>query len=314
MTLPPWLRNLLQLIFTVGVTWLILTRVGVTAEEIMAAPGSLPELGWGWLLLSALVLLLGFLLSARSWGWMVGELGGVDPGRIASMRIVLIANLGRYLPGKLWQIAGLALLGRNIGIPATVSTVAGLLGQGFGLAAAGILALPILVANRAAQGEGASIGPILLALLLIVLLLVVSVPALLRRCLAMAFRIAGLPPEGVPRGRLSFGPRWLGWHLLIWGIYGAGFLLFIEGVGFDGSHLFFASAFAAAYLLGYIALFAPAGIGIREGFLIVFLRPEVGASALAIALLARIWITVVELVPAGALALHHLATSGKGAA
>jgi hypothetical protein len=69
-----------------------------------------------------------------------------------------------------------------------------------------------------------------------------------------------------------------------------------------------ASAFAAAYVLGYAMIFAPAGLGPREGFLIAFLTPHVGAaSAGVIAVVARLWTTVVELLPAGAFWLAHLA-------
>ena len=58
-------------------------------------------------------------------------------------------------------------------------------------------------------------------------------------------------------------------------------------------------AFAAAYVLGYLALFAPAGAGIREGFLVVLLQPvmvqEVGV---VFAVIARLWTTTFELIPA----------------
>ncbi len=42
------------------------------------------------------------------------------------------------------------------------------------------------------------------------------------------------------------------------------------------------AAYPAAYVLGYVAIFAPAGIGIREGFLIAFLDPILGAGAAAL--------------------------------
>lgn len=58
-------------------------------------------------------------------------------------------------------------------------------------------------------------------------------------------------------------------------------------------------AFAAAYVVGYLAVFAPAGAGIREGFLVLLLQPSMSAeAALVVALAARVWTTTVELVPA----------------
>ncbi len=48
-------------------------------------------------------------------------------------------------------------------------------------------------------------------------------------------------------------------------------------------------------------LFAPAGIGVREGALIALLTPHLGAPAAGVlAIVARLWTTGVELVPAGA--------------
>jgi uncharacterized membrane protein YbhN (UPF0104 family) len=48
-------------------------------------------------------------------------------------------------------------------------------------------------------------------------------------------------------------------------------------------------------------IFAPAGVGVREGFLVAFLTPFFGAGPSAVlALVARVWTTLVELLPAAA--------------
>jgi hypothetical protein len=69
------------------------------------------------------------------------------------------------------------------------------------------------------------------------------------------------------------------------------------------------SVFPAAYLLGYLALFAPAGVGVREGFLIAFLHPILGPVGAFLAVAARLWTTLVELVPALALAGSYVKSS-----
>jgi hypothetical protein len=66
-------------------------------------------------------------------------------------------------------------------------------------------------------------------------------------------------------------------------------------------------AFAAAYVAGYVAVFAPAGLGIREVSLVAFLAPVLAPEpAAALAVVARLWTTGVELLPAALLALWHL--------
>ena len=57
-------------------------------------------------------------------------------------------------------------------------------------------------------------------------------------------------------------------------------------------------AFGAAYAGGYLALPAPAGIGVREGLLVALLAGSVPTEDLvALAVVQRVLITVSELVP-----------------
>jgi uncharacterized membrane protein YbhN (UPF0104 family) len=95
------------------------------------------------------------------------------------------------------------------------------------------------------------------------------------------------------------GIRWLALYILNWVLYGTAFWLLVRSFGWTGGFIPVASAFAAAYVLGYLMVFAPAGLGVREGFLIVFLTPHIGPGPSgAIALIARLWTTILELLPA----------------
>jgi glycosyltransferase 2 family protein len=295
------LRRGVQLLLTIGVTWLILRQVGVSRDEALSLEAALPEPSLALLLLSSLLLLGGFVWAAALWGRMARELGGPTLGAGASVRIVFTANLGRYLPGKVWQMAGLAVLARREGMSATVAATAGVLGQTFLLAAAGIWGAPLLLG----LDEG-RLGILLALTLLAGFVVLMGIPAALRRTLGVAFRLARIPPDRVPALDALFGLRWLGLYLLLWGVYGAAFVLLVRGLGLQGGVLELGPPFAAAYLLGYVALFAPAGIGVREGFLIAFLRPGMGVAAVGVAVLARVWMTVVELLPAGVVAIREV--------
>ena len=58
-----------------------------------------------------------------------------------------------------------------------------------------------------------------------------------------------------------------------------------------------ARAFIASYLIGYLALVAPGGLGVREGAITFLLTPMVGPGpAAGLALLSRLWITATELM------------------
>jgi glycosyltransferase 2 family protein len=289
---PDWLQWLFRIVFTVGVTWIIARQVGVGLDDALALDRGVPELRPVPMGASILVLLLAFGFAARLWGWMVRELGGRDPGALASARIILTANLGRYIPGKVWQLAGVAVLSRRAGIAASTGTLSALLVQGFALTATAAWGIPVLADNelRIALAVAAA------------LLILASIPPVTRTGFRVLFRLARRDPDESPRTGPGFGPRWLAWHGILWGVYGLAFHWFMVGLGFDIGFGTAAVSFAAAYLLGYLALPAPAGIGVREGVLLALLQPHIGAAAAPVAILARLWMTVVELVPAGILA------------
>ena len=133
--------RLLQLGLTVVVTWFIIDRLGVSLSEL--GDLSLEEWRPNVLVLtgSILVLLLGFFMSAALWGRMVVDLGGPEIPMWRAVRLFMIANLGRYVPGKVWQIAGLALLAKKEGVPARIATGSAVLGQGFAIMGATVLGL-----------------------------------------------------------------------------------------------------------------------------------------------------------------------------
>jgi hypothetical protein len=158
------------------VTWFILEAVGFSLEELRAFELSDLTINWGLLALSSLVLLLAYLFSAGLWGLMVREIGGYEVGFVPSLRVFFTANLGRYLPGKLWQIAGLAYLAKGEGVPAPTATAAAILGQAFSLAGATLVGAAVLLGS----GRGPSFGGGWTAAVLLVLLLGATFPGILR--------------------------------------------------------------------------------------------------------------------------------------
>ena len=278
-------------------------QAGLTAAQLRSVDLSswTPDL---WLLSgSCAALLLGYFVHGYLWGRIVTGLGGPSLGPFESVRIFMVANLGRYVPGKVWQMAGLVALARGRGVPPAQATGAAVLGQGVGLAAATLVGL--LSLRTSGLGEPwAWIVP----LLLLGGVGLALIPRVFRGLLATWFRLARAeaPEELGPRRAIA----WLLVGLSAWMVYGVAFWALVEGLGHDVSLLPTASAFAAAYVLGYVMVFAPAGIGVREGFLVAFLAPQVGAGAAgAIAVVARLWTTLLEVIPAAAFWTRHLVTT-----
>jgi uncharacterized membrane protein YbhN (UPF0104 family) len=183
-------------------------------------------------------------------------------------------------------------------VPARIATGAAVLGQGLGMVAAALIGVVTLL------GAGPTYRRLGAWILggLAVMGVVALVPPVLRRITGLWFRLARTePPEGLRVGP-SLVIRWGTLYVVNWIVYALSFWILVKSFDLPGSLAETGPAFAAAYVLGYVAIFAPAGIGVRESFLTVFLGPVMGAgTAATLAVIARLWSTGVEVVPAGAL-------------
>ena len=304
-------KGLAQLAVTGLVTWLILERLGPGLSELARTAPRQLEPRWGWITASCGVLAVGYAFSGWIWGRMVEDLGGPALPARDAIRTYMVANLGRYVPGKLWQIAGLALLARARGVPAPIATAAAVVGQAVALAGAMLVGLLALsgadpdLSRWAPAAVAATIG----------VLTVVMVPKIFRSLLRLWLRwTPGETPEEVPIGALK-GFRWLALYTLNWGGYALAFWMLVRGLSLPGGLLEVGPAFAAAYVLGYVVLVAPAGLGVREASMVAFLAPIMGPSGAALAAVAaRVWTTAVEVVPAGAFWLAGFGRARHGRA
>jgi hypothetical protein len=94
----------------------------------------------------------------------------------------------------------------------------------------------------------------------------------------------------------------IGANIVAWLLYGAAFQLFVLGMtgSAPGSFADYVTAFAWPYLLGYLALVVPGGIGVREGALAVALGAlhlATPATAAVVAVSSRLWLSLLEVVP-----------------
>jgi len=312
----PLLLRTIQLALTIGVTWFLFRVLGLSWDSARALDRGEVQVDPGGLALSFLLLFLAFLMAAGYWGRMIGALGGSAPTLGTAFRIILASTLARYIPGRIWPLAGVVLLSARAGIPSGVAATATLLTQLFSLGgAAGLALLSLrgelwtLVAAEATLWLWLGIG------VLVAILVLSSSSLLIRRGAQLGARL--LPDQfelatRIPRG--GFGLRWTLAYLANWALYGLSFAVFVRSLGVtESSFVFLGGAYAAAYLLGYLAIFAPGGLGVREGFLVAFLQGPLGAVALAVALLARLWITSAEAAAAGVAIAWELWRGGGSA-
>ena len=212
------------------------------------------------------------------------------------------SQLGKYLPGKVFLLAGRLHFYREGGRSAlrvsmcfAVEGLAGLLAASFILASA-----PLFTPDLGGVAHYRT--P---ALILVALLLVAIRPRHLELLVNPLLRVARRPPILLPlryRDMLAI----VALYALNWMVWGLGFYLLI--CAFYPLELrylaYLAGSFALAACIGILALFAPAGIGVKEAVLVFALSPIMPqAIAIVVALAARVWRTVGELVAVGIVAL-----------
>ena len=130
------------MVITVLVTWFIISRVGLDTAALRELNTDLLTPNFALFVASSLLLMIGYAISATNWAYIVNDLGGPQIPKADAIRLFMIANLGRYIPGKIWQIAGLTALAKDRGVPPGTAVGAAVLGQGIALvAAAGLLSL-----------------------------------------------------------------------------------------------------------------------------------------------------------------------------
>jgi hypothetical protein len=208
------------------------------------------------------------------------------------------------VPGKVWQIAGSAVVARDLGLPAglavvtTLLSLAVMIGTGAGL---GFLLAGDALARAAPR-------PAFVVLAAGVGLLVLR-PELVRGVLARSPRALGI--SDVPPISRRAMARLVGAHVGAWAGQGASLAILASAMGPvpPGAFARFVGAYAFAHVAGLLAVFAPGGLGVREAVLGWLLGPAApgGAHVLAVssrlaALLAEILVLVIAVMmrrPAG---------------
>jgi glycosyltransferase 2 family protein len=221
----------------------------------------------------------------RSWG---APIGGYTAARIWT-----ISSLGKYLPGKVWAIAGMAVMAQRAGVPPWAATGAAVLLQALSIAAgAAVVGVTGLAPLESAYPW---LRP---ALIVIALASGAGIALLLWRPFTdRLFRLAGVVPERVASPRPMTLLAAFAANLVAWVGYGGSLWLLARGVlpetALDLPVAI--GAFTASYLAGFLALIAPGGLLVREGTLFLMLQGAVGpAAAAALAIASRIMLTFTE--------------------
>jgi len=284
-----WLRSLAAFLF-------IGFAVAVVASQWneMKTAAATAQLTWWRIAAATLAVLFAYALLIETWRRTVAA-WGERLDWTAATRIWFISNLGRYVPGKIWQIGAMGVLAQERGVSPVAATGSAVVVNivsviaGFGVVAA----TGGRVLARYA-GEVVALGTVLVVVLLLLPLGMASGTRLYRRMTGRELNLGSLPPRALIVALVGTTAAWL--------LYGLAFRWFALGVGLGGAGgvASYTAAYTLSYLLGYLVLLAPGGIGVREGALVASMTQLGLASvgeATVVAVTSRLWLTALEVAP-----------------
>ncbi len=261
---------------------------------------------WVMLVASGLIVFAAYAALVQSWrlllrGWS-HELPYWD-----AVYVWVVSNLGKYVPGKVWSISAMAVMSQQRGVSPASAATASLL----------ISLINTLVGFLVAAATGASalrLSPVVVVAIVLLGVALLLAPHLVPHLAAIAGRVLGrevtIPAPSTRTIIVTAAISGVAWIL-----YGIAFLAFALGLlgSAPGSLALYTAVFTGSYLIGFVAIFAPGGIGVRET---VMTSALTGAGmalgpALLLGVASRLWLTILAIVPA--LVLLALRRSRRGA-
>jgi hypothetical protein len=281
-----------QWLLAVAIVWFALRALrGQWSAATLRLQSLEPQ--WSWIIAATVIVLATYLLLIETWRRTVTGSGQKLTFPEAS-RIWFVSNLGKYVPGKIWSIAAMTMMARDSSVSGSVAAGSSVMVQLVTiLAGIGV----VLVTGAQAVAHPA----IAVAAAAVILMTLGLAPRFLPVAGRIAASLTGKTFD-FPRMRPSLVWMAIVNSIIAWIAYGIAFQLFVRGIigSSAGATSSYIAVYAASYIIGFLALFAPGGAVVRESAIVtgmVRFALSGQADALAIAVTSRLWLTVTELVP-----------------
>ncbi len=283
-----WLSPLVRLMRSkavrIGFLAIVLALLGVAlTEQAGTLWHQLSRLSVPVVLLAFLLCLCGLFGSLMVWREILADLGS----RLSipeAARIMFIGQLGKYVPGSIWPVLAQSELGADCGIPRSRSAVSVLVSYAV-MSTSGIVVAIVTLPFATA----ASIAQYFWILFLLPVAAVLLSPPVLNRLLRLVLRVSRQP---VMEQTVSYRglARTMAWALFGWSANGLMVYVFMRQLAGHPQGLLLVSvgAYSLSWSVGFLAVFAPAGAGVREAVMVAVLGTRTTIhTALTVALLCR---------------------------
>ena len=298
--LKKYLKTVIKFILIAVILYFIYQKIKSNWDEIICYEWSINV--W-YLILSIISHIITFIIFSKVWCYIISGFNYQVP-LIYGFKLAYIGSLGRYLPGKVWTIFGMAYLAKKIGIKEEESIASWIMVIVFTLPPAFLIGFvvialyPELISEQLSNQLGISIY--IMPLITIVLSgVLILAPDKSLAIFNKLLKIIKRPPIKFKVDTIIALKIYIG-YLISWLFFGISFWLFINAIveNPDIPVVATVGAYVFAYQIGFIAIFTPGGIGVREFALWSMLEPSLGSVAVGIAVAARLWNIAVELLSA----------------
>ena len=284
-----WL-SVLRRIVAAGIVLVVLFYIiHAISSNWIELKNSMKQVSVSWIILQAFAVLSYFALLPVLWGRVI-HTGETSAPLNAIIISGYLPSLGKYVPGKIWSVASrIVLLNRYSQVPRIQAVTATYLQYIFELAGAAPYVLgyallgimPLISVGKTAPA------------------VILSVIVAIFPGAAWRFVSAILLRMGRKINSNLMGPMFTpGVYLLFifqWAIYGFSGIALCRAFGhFDSlTAAGIGCAFIASWLIGFISLLTPGGIGVREGAMVLMLTPLIGnGTAVLVSVIARLMWTI----------------------
>ncbi|MGD9028242.1 MAG: lysylphosphatidylglycerol synthase domain-containing protein [Anaerolineae bacterium] len=268
MKVPAWLRTVSGIVLLLVVVGFFVGHARQTACRVQQA---WQPVSWLYIVLSLGMLVACLVAMAFMWYGLLRTLNGTLPA-LTAVRFYGLSLLPRYVPGMVWGYAGRTILCERAGVPRRValSSIAAEVG--------------LIVGSGAIVTTLKPLGQAWIALLalpgVILLLGILSLSLVHRRDWGSALR------------RVA---TWYGWILAyvgFWLLYSLSTWLVVMSVAPEAGLSSLPDVMVSttlAWMGGFIVVFVPGGLGVREGLLSLTLTPTLGREiGIFVPLMARL--------------------------
>lgn len=252
---------------------------------------------------SVIVMQLAWLTTSWSWCKTLEIFGHKISFRNAFV-IYFRSMVGKYLPGKFMQLMGMTYIASQKGVPEGLTVASVVIGQVYSLFSGVVIFAGALLAWEFKSSSGYLLGfrwsaiPILIVILGLSFRPGLMIP-LINWFLRLMKRVEIKTTIGI-RQALSIFILFL----IPWFVFGLSFWLLARSLAPVplSQYALLTSIVVGGTVIGFLAVFSPGGIGVREGAMVILIPAMTGypiAYASALAVGYRIVMSLVELVDFG---------------